>query len=71
MKEYTSKNPPRINRAGESPGDNLRAPNNSNIWGIRGIIYEEDPVKLQAIMDETDRKREALRRERGPFWMRP
>lgn len=30
---------------------------------VRGVIYEEDPVKLQEIMDKTDREREALHKK--------
>lgn len=32
----------------------------SDPFDLRGVIYEEDPVKLQEIMDRTDREREAL-----------
>jgi hypothetical protein len=37
--------------------------NDSDPFELRGVVYEEDPVKLQQMMDETDRKREAFHRK--------
>jgi hypothetical protein len=35
----------------------------NNIYAMRGVVYEEDPIKLQEIMDKTDREREESHRK--------
>jgi hypothetical protein len=71
---YSSlKNAPRINRAGHKPAKEdagLNNVDNSQIYELRGICYETDEQKLQEIMDASDKAREELRRQRGPFWGR-
>jgi hypothetical protein len=52
----------RIDRMGDS-GTYKYLQSEPDAFEMRGICYETDPVKLQEIMDEADRKREALCRK--------
>jgi hypothetical protein len=52
--------PPRGMRPYEGEPQSSKVQYDTDPFELRGIVYEEDPVKLQEIMDKTDREREAL-----------
>jgi len=52
--------PPRGMRPYEGEPQTNRNQSETDPFELRGVVYEEDPVKLQEIMDKTDREREAL-----------